>query len=195
MNILNKKTYCLYFATVCMLATAVSQTKLEKEYRLKAEEVPREALQYVNSFNFKNNVKWYFERNETASSIEAKTYTEEGKYSIEFSDNGSLEDIEIEMDFNAVPEVTRLVIQSYFKNNFKRHNIRKTQMQITGDPADIKSRLTSKSQPAPIAINYELIAKGKDDEGVHLYELLFSENGELIRRAKIVFSSTNNLEY
>jgi hypothetical protein len=49
-----------------------AQKKYEKEYRIKQEEVPEEALEFIHSAAIDFSEKWYFEENLEGNSIEAK---------------------------------------------------------------------------------------------------------------------------
>ena len=61
-----------------------SQDKYEKEYRIKYEEVPKSALNFINSINFSNKIKWYKEESLKSYTYEAKTIHKDIKFSVEF---------------------------------------------------------------------------------------------------------------
>ena len=87
-----------------------SQQKYEKEYRITTEDLPTEALNYINAFPFDKKIKWYREEGLNTSSIEAKTRYKKQKYSIEFSNDGTLEDVEIKIPFKSIPAKTKSAI-------------------------------------------------------------------------------------
>ncbi|NER18746.1 hypothetical protein [Spongiivirga citrea] len=185
-----------YYLIFLLLNTYIllSQDKLEKEYRLNEQQIPKKALDYVASFNFVNKIKWFAEESLTAMTIEAKTKTKKGLYSIEFDKNGALEDLEIDIDFKSIPAPVKLQIIDHLTSNYKRHRIKKTQLQYSGNPEDIRDYLVL-SKEKSIIKKYEIVIKAKNESGVHLYEFLFSHTGDLERKSKIIFRNSDNLEY
>ena len=81
----------------CYLNPTLSQVKYEKEIRLNKEAIPQAAIDFISSLSFSKKVKWYKEFGLDNTSIEAKTKHEEKKYSIEFTPEGILEDVEIKI--------------------------------------------------------------------------------------------------
>lgn len=171
----------------------VAQEKLEKEYRIRLNQVPQPALDYVSTYNFQK-VKWYAEESLKGISIEAKARANNRHFSIEFDKNGILEDVEITINKAAIVGDANTNIDQYLDENFRRYRIRKIQQQFSGNPKDIRDLIKNKTIN-PVTIKYELIVKGKDSSGVYLYELLFNDKGKLEQRSKIIFRNSDNLEY
>jgi len=126
--------------------------------------------------------------------IEAKTKTKKGLYSIEFDKNGALEDLEIGIHFESIPTPVKLKIIDHLTSNFKRHRVKKTQLQYSGNLEDIRDYLIL-SKEKSITKKYEIVIKAKNESGVHLYEFLFSNTGDFERKSKVVFRNSDNLEY
>ncbi len=185
---------CLIIFLVFKISFLQAQQKLEKEYRLDIEQIPTLALDYVSSFNFKKNIKWYVEESLSGVTIEAKTKTKNGRYSLEFTKEGILEDVEIDVDEADLTENVNQAIHTYLSLTYKRYRIRKIQVQYSGDPIQIRKLLLNNTQ-GNVTLKYELIAKAKDSTGVHLYEFLFNVDGELEQKSKVIFRNSDNLEY
>ena len=184
--------FCLLF----LGAYTFSQEKQEKEYRIKPEEAPKTAVDFVTSNNFKKRVKWFAEESNDGKTFEAKVCHNKNLYSIEFSEEGTLLDIEKKVDFDEVTEVAQNNIKNYLKENYLKYKFKKTQIQYKGIPNelmrvfDAKNRNTIKAK-----IAYELIVSAKNDDGFKRYEMLFDENGNHIKTLPIAPTFSLNLEF
>jgi hypothetical protein len=175
---------------------ALGQVKFEKEARLKTEEVPTPALNLVQQMPFENKIKWYRETALDRTSVEAKTKHKEKKHSIEFAETGTIEDVEIQIDWSELPVPTQCTITDYLDKTYQIAKIRKIQIQYTGDEKALLQQVSSpKSTPADIVIKYEIVLQAKKDDTPKLLEYLFSETGEVLEKSTITFKNTDNLEY
>ena len=174
---------------------AYSQDKLEREYRIKESEVPAKALDYVES-NFKNvGMKWYGEENLNGKAIEAKGRLQGNLYSVKFSTDGDLEDVERVMDFNSIPQDVRYVIEKNLKSKFSKFKLQKTQIQWVGNMNDLAALIKGENVSGPYSTNYEITLRGTKDRLTDYYEILSNDKGELIRESKIVQRNNQNLIY
>lgn len=184
----------LLLVLLCLTTSwAAGQLKYEKEYRIRAEAVPEPARAFIRSGQLEKNIRWYAEENLDGKSVEAKTKHRGNWYSIEFDTLGNLQDIEIEVA--ELPEAAYAVIEDTLKRRFEAQRIRKIQLQYTGSTEALGELLHSDTCPPELRLRYELIVKGRDESGVHLYEMLFSEEGALLHTARVVLRNTDNLEY
>ena len=115
-------------AVLLLLSSSAFGQKVERESRIKSTDVPEKALEYIEQTSL-DKVKWYRETGLESISFEAKFKHERRWYSVEFSEEGVLEDIEIEIDLHQVPEPTRESIDKYLEAEFKRHRKKKVQIQ------------------------------------------------------------------
>jgi len=122
----------LFVLLTISLGVTHAQEKFEKEYRIKTEEVPVKALKFVTQLGFTKKVKWYREEGLTQTSIEAKSKKNREKYSIEFDELGTIEDIEKKIAWSSIPLSTRNNIRSYFDTAHQKICIQKIQIQYTG---------------------------------------------------------------
>lgn len=184
--------FLLFFTSASGL---LAQEKFEKEYRLKTETVPLPARQFVNALPFNRRVKWYAEVSELGKTVEAKTKFERRRYSVEFDSAGKLLDVEIEISFKDIPEKVRNEITRNLAAELERFSIKKTQEQLTGPRENLLAHLAQGQQKAGLTTRYELIVKGSDEDGRHEFEFTFSAQGQLEKKAKLVFRNTDNLQY
>ena len=175
--------------------TSYGQTKFEREYRLKATEVPLIARKYVANLGFTQKIKWYKEISQDGKSIEAKTKWANKCYSIEFAEDGQLEDIEIKITWKELPEILQDKISKKLSAKFDTYKINKIQRQYTGEATILKKVVLGDKAERNFTTRYELIIKGKKDKKVKLYEFLFSDKGEILETFTIELRNTDNLEY
>jgi hypothetical protein len=184
----------LIFFTVLGLR---AQTKTEREVRIKAEEVPVSARDFVdealrNSQQVK--VRWYREYFTGGSSIEAKYKYQGKRYSIEFSSEGKLEDIEVEISWTDIPSTHRNLLRNSLDNEFLKWKISKVQEQRTGMDSDL-SRFISDNRDENLDLKYEIVIRGKTEEEVAYFELLIGLDGEVLKQSRIVENRSDILIY
>ncbi|MBW1295886.1 hypothetical protein [Aquimarina litoralis] len=185
--------------TCCFSVTSTlsgyAQNKVEKEYRIKKTEVPKNALDFINKCSFKKKIKWYAEESQDGKSIEAKTYHQNRKYSIEFDSSGKPEDVEIKIPFSTIPNDLQNRIQSSLDSIFVKSKIKKIQKQWISDRSTLISLIKRETTRNKHTTNYELIIKGKKEKHSDYYELLYSDKGVLLQMLRIVSANTDNLIY
>jgi len=172
-----------------------AQFKYEKESRVKKSGVPANAINFVDSINFNSGIKWYKEIGFNAISFEAKTKCNGKKYSIEFSENGSFEDIEIEIKSDELPSETFNIISKYLSENHNKYSIEKIQVQYSGNKNLILGYLLNNSTSIGLVTNYEIVISGKVAGSFTMLEYLFSKNGKFIQKTQITLNRTENIEY
>jgi hypothetical protein len=186
------------FILIMLFALSVhgfAQYKYEKESRVKKSDVPANAISFVDSISFSSSVKWYKEIGFNTISYEAKTKYKSKKHSIEFSDDGSFEDIEIEIESNEIPSETFNIISKYLSEKHNKYSIEKIQIQFSGNKNLILEYLQNTRTSIGIVTNYEIVISGKVDGSFTMLEYLFSKNGEFIQKTQITLNRTENIEY
>lgn len=172
-----------------------AQQKFEKESRIKPGDVPSAALQFIQEVQMETNWKWYFEENLVGNSVEAKTKYNGKRYSIEFDTSGKIQDVEIETELPEIDEnVSRNIIQALY-SMFYSHKIEKIQIQYSAEIPVLLAILNNKPDQSVSKVQYEIVVKGKKTGRPKLFELTFTENGELLETLEIIFRNTDNLEY
>ena len=105
------------------------EVKHEQEQRIEAQAMPGGAMTYLKTLDGnKKRIKYYFEQDGARRSYEAKFKLKGSKYSVEFDENGNLEDIEIERSETETGTVLKS-IEDYLKQTYVRHKIEKIQAQ------------------------------------------------------------------
>lgn len=186
------------FISLILIALTVhgrTQPKYEREIRIKEKEVPVSALSFIDSINFKKKVKWYRETGYEKTSYEAKTKSNKKRYSIEFSQDGTFEDIEIGIKRNKIPENVHSKITDFFRSEYNKYSIEKTQIQYSGNRNLVLENFRKMGGTEGIKVHYEIVISTKPEDSYVMYEYLFSETGDFVKRSQIVLKNTDNLLY
>ncbi|MEB2774539.1 hypothetical protein SYJ56_04435 [Algoriphagus sp. D3-2-R+10] len=171
-----------------------AQDKIEREFGIKENEVPKEARDWLyDAFESTRKIKWYKEVFESGFSYEAKFKLKGEFYSVEFDSLGRIEDVEIEMDFEKLPADLQNGLKVYLSTNYKSSDIKRVQIQYSGEPDDLEDFFDENSQEG-IITRYEIEFIGPDETGgSQLWEGLFASDGQLIQKRKIIVSPSENL--
>jgi hypothetical protein len=173
-----------------------SQEKFEREYRIKPSEVPLSIVKIIKKWHFTEKIKWYAEESNDGKTFEAKTCFNKHKYSIEFSVKGAIIDVEKTVKFKELSTDIQQKIKGTLSRNFKKHRIKKIQIQYSGKENDMyvavfRPQLTSDG----LRTKYELVLKGKKEKRFLNYELLLNLDGEIEKQLLIKSSNSINLEF
>lgn len=167
------------------LCNAQAQYKYEREYRIKKSEFPNNALELISEkIKDAKRIKFYKETDSTKISYEAKLKKDKLWYSIEFSQEGVLEDIEILIDVVDIPNDTYHNIEKYLKANYSKFKIKRLQQQYPtslGENAETTVKNAFQNLMLP-STNYELVIAGKKDRNYLDYEILFDSEGNFISK-------------
>lgn len=191
-----KKWLLLFSSMLIMCFTLAQEKKLEKEERIKPSEAPDGVKEMVSPYTEDaRRVRYYSEFDGTSTSYEVKFILHKNKFSVEFSKDGQLEDVEVIRCFTDMPTTTQNNIVDYLypNDNFK---IKKSQKQFR--PLDLNERelLDAAIKNKDIAgIRYELIVQVKKDGDWTTYEMLFDEEGRFISQREVVARSEDHLLY
>jgi len=173
-----------------------SQSKYEKEFRIKGESVPSKARSFVDSITFDSKVKWYKEISLDLITIEAKAKINNERHSIEFSENGIFEDAEVEVKPDKIPESVNSKISGILSQRHKKYKIEKIQIQYTGGRNVVLSFLRGdRNNSEGITINYEVVISTKMDGNYLMLEYLFSETGEYLQSSEIISRRKDTIDY
>lgn len=172
-----------------------AQNKVEREIRIDEKEVPSKAVTFVSQLNFTSKIKWYQEFGLKTTSFEAKTKFQGKVYSIEFNKEGTLEDIEIELQKKQLPVKTYQNIKENLKSEFGRFRIRKIQVQYSGEEQVVIRKISNQLDEKSLITRYEIVVSAKVDNKFKLFEFLFTNTGDFIQRKTILPVNTDNLEY
>jgi hypothetical protein len=196
MSILFKKNVLAISVIFLLSFQGFSQSKYEKEFRIKAKDVPSRALSFVDSITFDSKVKWYKEIGLNDVTIEAKAKFRKERHSIEFSENGIFQDIEIEVNPSQIPFDAFSKISGILSQTHKKYKIEKVQMQYTGGRNLVLRFLREdRNSPEGITINFEVVISTKLDGNYIMIEYLFSETGEHMESNQIISKRKDTIDY
>ena len=160
-----------------------SQTKNEKEERITKSEFPEAAILVINNLpeNCKR-LKFYKETDGEKQSFEVKFKFKRKRYSLEFSKEGVIEDLEVLTKFKAINEEKKSKIEGYFKSSFSKYKLIKVQKQFIyhGEIDALtfaNDILNNSSDKDP---NFEIIAEVKTDNKRNIREFTFDVSGEFV---------------
>ncbi|MFS4445653.1 hypothetical protein [Maribacter sp. 2307UL18-2] len=161
----------------------LAQNKYEREYRIRKSQFPEKALHYISEkLEDAKRIRFYKETDSAKTSYEAKFKKDRLWYSVEFSEKGALEDIEILIKPVDIPNESFSRIETYLTRSFLKYRIRRLQQQypITSEePAETTVKNAFQNLMLP-SINYELIVSGKKEKAFEQFEILFDADGNFI---------------
>ena len=182
---------CLLFISV----SGYSQIKFEKEEHIKQSNAPEKAVGFVDSMNLSGRIKWYKEIGYNKISYEAKTKHKDKRLSIEFSSNGTFEDVEVEIKTADIEPASFDKISDYLLKAHSKFKINKVQIQYSGDTNHILDFFLREESAKDLIINYEIVMTTKSDGSFAMFEYLFDKNGGFIQKSRIESHMTDNLEF
>ena len=169
---------------------------MEKEIKLKNNEVPAELKQMVN--NFMDDVKkisYFREENGKKISYEIKFLFRKSFYSIEFDDSLRLEDVEVVIKEDQLTDTVLGNIKDHLSNHEKA-KIDKIQKQFSSDKwADDEVINQALNNATGDIIRYELEVSLKKESEWKALEMLFSSDGRFISQREIIKRSSDFVLY
>lgn len=190
------KNYILL--SLILLCNEAYAQKIEREYDISNNEAPQKANAFIRHYFKEVEANWYMEESHQGKTIEAKFKFNGSKFSIEFDTIGNLLDIEKQVKFKQLETKNKDLISKALNAVFIKYKIKKTQEQFIGDEKNVAKHISAQDQPKEkdYTLNYELIVKAKEKgKPKAFYEVLISENGEILRVDRIVQRSTDNFEF
>lgn len=183
------------FALVLAEPLVAQNTKQEVEKSISRDEMPVNALTLINQFwNEQKKVDFYREFDGEKISYEAKLKWEGYQYSIEFDEQGLLEDVEQLIEFDQLPDALQNTITVKLEQQYSKFRINHVQRQFLPEGDDVKflDQLFNENFQ-DLTIRYELEVDGQSKSEFGSFELLFDQNGQQIRKRKIVRRSLDNI--
>ena len=165
---------------LCFTFFANAQNKYEREFRIRKDQFPKKALGYIQEkLEDARRIRFYKETDSSKVSYEAKFKRDRLWYSVEFDKAGALEDIEILIKSEEIPDSSFKAITSYLTTNFKKYRIRKIQQQYPlTNPENAEKTVKDAFQNLILpSINYEIIISAKKETVYEQYEVLFDADG------------------
>jgi hypothetical protein len=175
--------------------TSFGQVKTERERDIKAREVPSQAKEWMNdSYEGVRRIHWVEESSDQGVSFEAKLKHQKQWHSVEFNIEGVIQDIEVELDQNAIDEELLIRIESSLAQAFDRYRILKIQRQWTGSPDELEDAI-DEGEVDEVTTRYEIELEGVKEGVSELREVLLDHKGKLLSSRPISSGIHTNLNY
>ncbi len=184
---------------LCCIAIgwSTAQIKYEKEEKTDVEQVPAAAVDFIHAVDSLLVGRWYREISNQGTSYEWKGKINDQCTSIEFDQDGSLQDVEILRKFAKLPLDLMEILQKSLSTRYQRYSVRRCQEQWAGTSVAIKNALIRSSPTDDLSVKYELVVRArhghKDD--TERYELLLKLDGSIVREAMLVRSLSDHMDY
>lgn len=166
---------------------ATDNIKYEREFRIRKDQFPTRALQSVENYLPEvRRLRFYREIDSNRSSYEVKFKYIRLHYSVEFSSEGALEDVEVRIKPVDIPADSWTAITRDLTQRFSKYRIRKIQQQYPREAfpsAQITLQKAFQNLILP-EIRYELIVQARAEEGFLNYEILYDANGSFLNLRK-----------
>jgi len=178
------KLALLAVLTLISLQALLSQSKNEKEERIKRSDFPEKIQNIIKSLPKEcKRLKFYKETDGTKKSYEVKFKYKKQHYSLEFSEKGMIEDIEVLTKLNDIKLLIKKQIKIYFKQSFDKHKLIKIQKQYVYSKEIKPSQfiIDVLNKKAKATINFEIIAEVKSKKTREIREFTFNNNGQFLR--------------
>lgn len=172
-----------------------AQQKYEREYRIKSEIIPQSAKEFIDSIGSDSKIKWYKEISLNDVTIEAKFKHNKRKFSVEFDTLGILQDVEFVIKKREIIPVVYKQIEHKLDSLYQKWKFRKIQIHYRGNRRDIITSINKNEPSDSIKVYYEIVLKGKSLGITQLYEITFSEQGEIQDVLQIIQDKADHLEY
>ncbi len=174
----------------------VSQLKFEQEIRVAKSEVPQGPATLLDSILHESKIKWYKEKGYHKISYEAKTQYKGKRLSIEFSEQGLFEDLEVGISSKELPNLASENISRYLSNVHGKYNFQELQIQYSGEIKEVFNHFFDVNESIKnIVRKYEIVIAAKVNGSYELFEYLFDEQGVFEKKTRIVQNITDNIEY
>jgi len=174
---------------------ASSQTKMEKEERIREKDVPENARTFLDEAGIVNKTKWYKDIGKNEVVIEAKTKHRRTLYSIEFDTTGQIINVEYIIKFRRLAPEIKENIKKQLEAKYKKYSFLKTQKQYTGEKQALKELIRNEKTDKRFTTRYEIVLKGTKENYKRKYEITTSQSGELIDIKEIVEPDMDILIY
>jgi hypothetical protein len=196
-----KKPRLLLLLALLAAGNAFSQNvKEEVEISIRQHQMPEKAISLLQPLlEEASKVRFYRETDGEQITYEGKLRWKGKFYSIEFSQDGRLQDIEQLVKFRHLPGEIRKQVEAQMDKEFGHYRIRRTQVQYSAGTPDQPDadvfRDFAGQQYDSLTVRYEIEADGRNGSQIGGYELLFDPDGKLVKKRPIVRRSLDNILY
>ena len=161
--------------------------KYEREFRIRKEQFPARALESMEDhLKEVKRLRFYREIDSNRSSYEIKFKYVRLHYSVEFSSDGVLEDVEVRIKPVDIPADSWQTITEDLNRRFSKFRVRKIQQQYPREafPSATETLKNAFQNLLLPQIRYELIVQARVDKGFLNYEILYDADGKFLNLRK-----------
>jgi hypothetical protein len=188
------------FLTLGVSLSAFSQSeKNEIERSIDRNDMPDKILALIDEFwPDLRGIKYFEQTDGKETTYEVKLEWQGDQYSIEFSTEGAVQDVEKLIEFGDIPEPARGSITRDLDEQFNKFRLTRIQLQFIAadkdgvDDSDFIDDILEKDAD-DYEIRYEIELDGENRRELGSFELLYDEFGKLIEKRRIVRRSLDNI--
>lgn len=188
-----KLHYVIFSALLCLNGIAIAQVKYEKEERISVDDLPpviKVLLPQIEEDG--KRIRYYQEFDGVKKSYEIKLKKLDTNFSIEFSQEGILEDIEILIPASELP----IPVLEAIRSQFQHHKKNRIQKQFTHPKEqDPKQTLQRVFDGLILPTAYEIVVYGKTTTGYKQVELLIDSNGKILKKRNVISKDYEHVVY
>ena len=191
------KTTLLWLVSICFSFSLLAQgKKMEREKRIRKEEIPAVALTLLNNpLGKARKVKYFLGTDGDNKSFEIKFLLHRNQYSVEFDSEGRLEDVEVLISFGKLNKDIRKNVTDHLGqyDNFK---VKKTQKQFSSQSQTAEEVIKMALEDLPAeTVRYEMIVETKAGSTWTTYEMLLDDQGNFISQKEVIGRLEDNILY
>lgn len=175
-----------------------AQTKNEKEKRIQFSDLPKQAQTIISNLPEDcKRLKYFSETDGDKQSFEVKFKFNKKHFSLEFSEDGQIEDIEVLIKLKNIEDSIKTQIKTYFNQTFNKHKLIKIQRQYgyKSNENDLQFVSDVLSQKSEKAADFEIIAEVKSNKQRDIREFTFNNKGEFLNFRILIQSSYEHVLY
>jgi len=183
---------------LCYSSLCVSQNISEREYRIKKNEFPEIAYEFIRTeLSNVRKLRFYKELDSTKIIYKAKLKKDKLYYCLEFDAFGMLKNIEVLIARVDLPNDSFSEIQTYLGKNINKYKIQRiSQQYVVTEESTVKITLINAFQNLILpSINYELVVSGDSDKERREYEVLFDYEGSFKSLRKLAAPNYDHVLY
>ena len=185
--------YRFFFLLLFFGSTAIAQVKYEKEERIQKEALPTAVSKLLPLMEtHAKRMRYYQEFDGQSISYEVKFKKHGTHFSVEFNQEGVLEDVEVLMSKSALPTAVLETVKTHFQS-VKFTRIQKQFVHRNEGSQAQTIQAVFENQLAPTA--YELEVSGKTQNGYRQFELLIDPAGKLLKKSTILTKDYEHVVY
>ena len=143
-------------------------------------------------------IRYFVQTDGEETTYEVKLEWQGDQYSIEFSMEGAIQDVEKLINFDDIPESARKAITQDLESQFNKYRLTRIQIQFLAtdeddeDDADFIDDILEQDAE-DYEIRYEIEVDGDNRSELGSFEMLYNSSGSLIEKRKILRRSLDNI--